>query len=147
MKNGVFLITGLVITILYIVFSMQIYEILYYETEFSQVMYEENMYLAVALITSIFAWAVAAIYYYAINSVTFARWYHWLIFLGITVLFATTATFVYPNSVFNEYDYEYTMQLIHFSFLNIMVEVVLFIVASYAMRWWSSNCRHTPIPQ
>ncbi len=147
MKNGIFLITGLVITILYIVFSMQIYEILYYETEFSQAMYEENMYLAVALITSILAWAVAAIYYYAINSVTFARWYHWLIFLGITVLFATTATFVYPNSVFNEYDYEYTMQLIHFSFLNIMVEVVLFIVASYAMRWWSSNCRHTPIPQ
>lgn len=147
MKNGIFLITGLVITILYIVFSMQIYEILYYETEFSQAMYEENMYLAVALITSILAWAVAAIYYYAINSVPFARWYHWLIFLGITVLFATTATFVYPNSVFNEYDYEYTMQLIHFSFLNIMVEVVLFIVASYAMRWWSSNCRHTPIPQ
>ena len=147
MKNGIFLITGLVITILYIVFSMQIYEILYYETEFSQAMYEENMYLAVALITSILAWAVAAIYYYAINSVAFARWYHWLIFIGITVLFATTATFVYPNSVFNEYDYEYTMQLIHFSFLNIMVEVVLFIVASYAMRWWSSNCRHTPIPQ
>ena len=42
MKNGIFLITGLVITILYIVFSMQIYEILYYETEFSQAMYEEN---------------------------------------------------------------------------------------------------------
>ena len=73
MKNGIFLITGLVITILYIVFSMQIYEILYYETEFSQAMYEENMYLAVALITSILAWAVAAIYYYAINSVAFSR--------------------------------------------------------------------------
>ncbi|RRC99514.1 hypothetical protein [Prevotella sp. OH937_COT-195] len=147
MKNGIFLIAGLVITILYIVFSMQIYELLYYETEFSQAMYEENMYLVVAMINAIVAWAAAAIYYYAVNSVSFARWYHWLIFLGIAVFIAPTADFIYPNSVFNEYDYEYNMQLIHFSLLNIMVETILFIAVSYSIRWWSSNCRHTPIPQ
>ncbi|MDD7317769.1 MAG: hypothetical protein SOZ80_07920 [Prevotella sp.] len=147
MKNGIFLIAGLVITVLYIFFSMQIYELMYYEAEFSQAMCDENMYLAVALITSGVAWAVAAIYYYAINSVGFARWYHWLIFLGIAVLLAAITDFVYPDSVFSEYDYEYTPQLIHFSLLNIIVEAVIFIVASYSMRWWSSNCRHTPIPQ
>ena len=120
---------------LYIVFSMQIYELLYYETEFSQAMYDENMYLAVALITAIVAWAAAAIYYYGINSVSFARWYHWLAVLGVTAVLAPTD------------DYEYTVQLMHFSLLNIMVEAVLFIIASYSIRWWSSNCRHTPIPQ
>ena len=147
MKNGILLIAGLVITALYIIFSMQIYELLYYESEFSQAMYEENMYLIVAIVTAIIAWVVAAIYYYAINSVSFARWYHWLIFLGIAVLFAPTVDFVYPNSAFSEYDYEFTTQLIHFSLLNIVVEAVLFIIASYSIRWWSSNCRHTPIPQ
>ena len=30
-----------------------------------------------------------------------------------------------------------------FTFFNI----VLFVIASFAMRWWSSNCRHTPIPE
>ena len=105
------------------------------------------MYLIVAIVTAIIAWVVAAIYYYAINSVSFARWYHWLIFLGIAVLFAPTVDFVYPNSAFSEYDYEFTTQLIHFSLLNIVVEAVLFIIASYSIRWWSSNCRHTPIPQ
>lgn len=147
MKNAIFLVTGLVITVLYIVFSMQIYELLYYETEFSQAMYDENMYLAVALITAIVAWAAAAIYYYGINSVSFARWYHWLAVLGVTAVLAPTVDFVYPDSVFTEYDYEYTVQLMHFSLLNIMVEAVLFIIASYSIRWWSSNCRHTPIPQ
>lgn len=147
MKNGILLIAGLVITALYIIFSMQIYELLYYESEFSQAMYEDNMYLVVSIVTAIIAWVVAAIYYYAINSVSFARWYHWLIFLGIAVLFAPTVDFVYPNSVFGEYDYDFTVQLIHFSLLNIVVEAVLFIIASFSIRWWSSNCRHTPIPQ
>ncbi|MBR4926589.1 MAG: hypothetical protein IKZ61_12725 [Prevotella sp.] len=147
MKNGILLIAGLVITALYIIFSMQIYELLYYESEFSQAMYEDNMYLVVSIVTAIIAWVVAAIYYYAINSVSFARWYHWLIFLGIAVLFAPTVDFVYPNSVFGEYDYDFTVQLIHFSLLNIVVEAVLYIIASFSIRWWSSNCRHTPIPQ
>lgn len=147
MKNGILLIAGLVITALYIIFSMQIYELLYYESEFSQAMYEDNMYLVVSIVTAIIAWVVAAIYYYAINSVSFARWYHWLIFLGIAVLFAPTVDFVYPNSVFGEYDYDFTTQLIHFSLLNIVVEAVLYIIASFSIRWWSSNCRHTPIPQ
>lgn len=147
MKNGILLIAGLVITALYIIFSMQIYELLYYESEFSQAMYEDNMYLIVSIVTAIIAWVVAAIYYYAINSVSFARWYHWLIFLGIAVLFAPTVDFVYPNSVFGEYDYDFTVQLIHFSLLNIVVEAVLYIIASFSIRWWSSNCRHTPIPQ
>ena len=147
MKNGILLIAGLVITALYIIFSMQIYELLYYESEFSQAMYEDNMYLVVSIVTAIIAWVVAAIYYYAINSVSFARWYHWLIFLGIAVLFALTVDFVYPNGVFSEYDYDYTTQLIHFSLLNIVVEAVLYIIASFSIRWWSSNCRHTPIPQ
>ena len=123
MKNGILLIAGLVVTALYVIFSMQIYELLYYESEFSQAMYEEN------------------------NSVSFARWYHWLIFLGIAVIFAFALDFIYPNSVFSEYDYEFTTQLLQFSLLNIIVEALLFIIVSYSIRWWSSNCRHTPIPQ
>ena len=146
MKNGILLIAGLVVTALYVIFSMQIYELLYYESEFSQAMYEENMYLVVALINSGIALATAAIYYYAINSVSFARWYQ-LIFLGIAVIFAFALDFIYPNSVFSEYDYEFTTQLLQFSLLNIIVEALLFIIVSYSIRWWSSNCRHTPIPQ
>ena len=42
MKNGILLIAGLVVTALYVIFSMQIYELLYYESEFSQAMYEPS---------------------------------------------------------------------------------------------------------
>ena len=145
MKNGILLIAGLVVIALYVIFSVAIHEALYYESEFSQEMYNNNMYLVVALINSGIALATAAIYYYAINSVSFARWYHWLIFLGIAVIFAFALDFIYPNSVFSEY--EFTTQLLQFSLLNIIVEALLFIIVSYSIRWWSSNCRHTPIPQ
>jgi len=29
----------------------------------------------------------------------------------------------------------------------VLFAAVLYIIASYSMRWWSSNCRHTPLPQ
>ena len=151
MKHITYLISGIVFTVLFFILScsdgFNIWEQMFFNQGYNDKMYNLNMYPVIAAITIAVAWGAAAIYYYAINSVSFARWYHWLIFLGIAVLFAPTVDFVYPNSVFGEYDYDFTVQLIHFSLLNIVVEAVLYIIASFSIRWWSSNCRHTPIPQ
>lgn len=45
-------------------------------------MYNENLYLVVAVITAAVAWGGAALFYYVVNSVSFSRWYHWLLTLG-----------------------------------------------------------------
>ena len=78
-KNLILLIAGLVITLVFLIFSTKIFESLYYEREFSNEMYNQNLYFVVAIVTAIIAWASAGIFYYAINSVSFSRWYHWLI--------------------------------------------------------------------
>ena len=147
MKNTILLIAGLVITLLFLILSTPIFENLYYEREFSNEMYNQNLYLVVAVVTALIAWAAAGIYYYAINSVSFSRWYHWLIVLGVAAVLAPTINYIYPNSIFSGDGLDFSAQLFSFCVMEFVVEAVLFIIASFSIRWWSSNCRHTPIPE
>lgn len=146
-KNFILLIIGAVITLLFLVFSTKIFEMLYYERQFSNEMYNQNLYFVVAVITALIAWGFAGIYYYAINSVSFSRWYHWLVVLGVAVVLTSVVNYIYPNNIFSADGLDFTAQLFSFCVVNAAVEAVLFIVASFSMRWWSSNCRHTPIPE
>lgn len=146
-KNMILLIVGAVITLLFLVFSTKIFEMLYYERQFSNEMYNQNLYFVVAVITALIAWGLAGIYYYAINSVSFSRWYHWLVVLGVAVVLTSVVNYIYPNNIFSADGLDFTSQLFSFCVVNAAVEAVLFIIASFSMRWWSSNCRHTPIPE
>jgi undecaprenyl pyrophosphate phosphatase UppP len=146
-KNFILLIIGAVITLLFLVFSTKIFEMLYYERQFSNEMYNQNLYFVVAVITALIAWGLAGIFYYAINSVSFSRWYHWLVVLGVAVVLTSVVNYIYPNNIFSADGLDFTAQLFSFCVVNAALEAVLFIVASFSMRWWSSNCRHTPIPE
>ena len=44
MKDWMYLLAGVIITVLYLVFATPIYELMYYDAEFSNEMYNENMY-------------------------------------------------------------------------------------------------------
>ena len=77
MKNAFCLGMGVFITLVFLLFPSWIFEAGYYETEFSNEMYNENLYLVVAVITAAVAWGGAALFYYVVNSVSFSRWYHW----------------------------------------------------------------------
>ena len=52
MKNSILLISGILITLLTIFLSAHLYEMLYYDNEFSNEMYNEHLYIPVALVTS-----------------------------------------------------------------------------------------------
>jgi len=147
MKKSILLISGLVLTLLYIVFSMQIYEAIYYEREFSDEMYNQNLYLISAFVSAIVAWGWAGIYYYLINSVSFSRWYHWLLMLAIAMIVSALINYFYPLSIFSENGLSFTHQLVNYSLVTAMLTAILFVIASFSMRWWSTNCRHTPIPE
>lgn len=147
MKQSIFLIIGAVLTLLFILFAAPMFEILYYEREFSNEMYNQSVYLPIALILAIAAWGVASLFYYVINSVRFSRWYHWLVVLVAVALLVPLATNAYADSVFTADGYSFSHQLATFGVICALTEGVLFVVASFSMRWWSSNCRHTPFPE
>ena len=147
MKNSIFLIAGAVISLLFLLLNTTIFEALYYERSFSDAMYNQNLYFVVAVVTLVVAWVLPAVFYYVINSVRFSRWFHWLIVLGVACVVAPLTSFVLCNNSLTAEGYAFTSQLASFATVDLFVEAVLFTVASFAMRWWSSNCRHTPIPE
>ena len=100
MKNSILLISGLVVTLLFLIFSTSLFEALYYDREFSNEMYNQNLYFIVAIVTAVVVWVLAGIYYYAVNSVRFSCWYHWLIVLIAAMIIAPVINFTYPNNIF-----------------------------------------------
>ena len=146
-RHITYLVCGIIVTILFILFKENIYESAYYAQGFSDQFYNLGLYTPVALITAGTAWAGAAIYYYAINSVRFDRWYHWLVMLLIVTLMAPIICYALNDMIFAKNDLMYIAESINFELYNMVFTAVLFVVASFSMRWWSSNCRHTPIPQ
>ena len=151
MKHLVYLITGIVLTIVFFVLAtgsaFNIYERLYYSQGFNDALYNHNMYPTMALISIAITWGAAAIYYYAINSVKFDRWYHWLAVAAIVTLLVPIACYAYNDAVFASAGLGYIGESIVFQLQNLLWTPLLFVIASFSMRWWSSNCRHTPFPQ
>lgn len=147
MKNTILLVAGAVVTLLFLVFATPTFEALYYERAFSDAMYNSNLYFIVSVMTTVMAWGVAAIYYYVVNSVSFSRWYHWLVALGVACVLAGVAGYVVCNNSLSAEGYDFSAQLFSFALVDVAIEAVLFTIVSFSIRWWSSNCRHTPIPE
>ena len=143
----VLLVTGALLSLLLVVFAAQVFELLYYEREFSNEMFNQGNYTTVALLAVGVAWVLAAVFYYAVNSVSFSRWYHWLIVLAVAAMTVPVVVYVWLDGQFAGDGLDFSGQLLSFSLMAMLVEVVIFTVASFSMRWWSSNCRHTPFPE
>ncbi len=146
-QNFIYLGLGIVATILFYVLRVSAYECIYAVPGFSDQFYNAGLYDMIPLITIAVPWATAGIYYYAINSVRFDRWYHWLLVGGISTMLTIIIGYAVNSSVFSDMGLSYGAESLSFELANAVWAVVMFIVASFSMRWWSSNCRHTPIPQ
>ena len=147
MRQLILLFTGIILTILFMVFATDLFEMFYYEMQFSNEMYNNGLYFVASLSTAIIAWLCAAIFYYGINSVSFSRWYHWLVMLVIAGIIVTAINVPYLESVFSDNGIEFSKELAVFAVVNIIIECIIYTIASFSMRWWSTNCRHTPIPE
>ncbi len=141
----IFLVAGIIISVLFFIFKVTLYDALYYSNGFSNDLGNIDEYTSVAAITIAMAWGGAAIYYYAINSVKFDRWYHWLATLGVVAVLTPVVDYFVTSSILEGKDYG--SAIVSFELHNIVFAAIMFIIASFSMRWWSSNCRHTPIPQ
>ena len=147
MRQLILLFTGIILTILFMVFATDLFEMFYYEMQFSNEMYNNGLYFVASLSTAIIAWLCAAIFYYGINSVSFSRWFLWLVMLVIAGIIVTAIYVPYLESVFSDNGIDFSKELAVFAVVNIIIECIIYTIASFSMRWWSTNCRHTPIPE
>lgn len=117
---------------------------------FSNDLYNNNIYMPVGLILlgSTLVWM--AIYYYLIDHPSFAKWYHWLIWL----LLLCTANFIVANSMsFTRLDalyaaqgkeLPYYMEFSTFGFVNALWAFILGFVVSLMIKGKSVMCKRTP---
>ena len=143
----ILLVLGALLSLLFVVFAAQVFEMLYYEREFSNEMFNQGHYTTIGLLVTGVAWALSAVFYYAVNSVSFSRWYHWLIVLAVAAAIVIIVSYIWLDGQFATDGLDFSGQLFNFVLITMLVEVVAFTIASFSMRWWSSNCRHTPLPE
>jgi len=126
------------------------YELLAYFEGFSDDMYNQNLYITIGLCMVLIPVGVLAIYYYAVNSVRFAKKWHWL--LLVVVLCAISFVIAYTTS-YNELSYLYEQQnkelpygteFVSFSLVNVLWTFVVAFIWSMIIKWGSKNCRRTP---
>lgn len=126
-----------------------------------------NQFVSIGLITLIISLVVVLLYYYGINHPRFNRWWSWLIMLLITMAtslffgFGKAYTHLYGGRIGDcllyaiGYDNEgqeisrtqqiFTPHCWGFGFANMIVAILFFIIFSFCFKWWSRNCKHSPI--
>ncbi len=147
-KDTIYLIAGIVVTVLFWLLRVQLLELVYNAPGYSDNMYNLGIYDTVAMVITAVAWVGAGVYYYVINSVRFDRWWHWLAMLAVVAVLTPVACYSVNVSVFSDNGgISYPAETAAFQTATVLYSVLMFVVASFSIRWWSSNCRHTPIPQ
>lgn len=151
MKHTVYLCLGIVVSVIFIALSFggsdNVYEQLSFNQEFNDELFSLGLYPTMAMLTVGMAWAIALLYYYVINSVLFDRWYHWLVMLLLAAVVTPTVCHVVCDAAMSRDGYDPGALLGQFAVQHVVFSTLMFIIASFSIRWWSSNCRHTPLPQ
>lgn len=140
-QDWVPLFVAMAVTILYVVFATPIYDILYHgNAEFSDMMFEQNLYVSVALITSAIVWVGAILYYWILDR--YSSWLIWILFFAVVLVGSSVGAFYFPDMKFAEYDFTQDLQM--FALVNIAVAFVLFFAVSLGVKNLSKNCATTP---
>lgn len=126
------------------------YELLAYFDNFSNDLYNQNLYITIGLCMVLIPVILLSIYYYMVDSVKFNKWYHWVIL--VVVLAAINFCIAYFTS-YNELSFIYEQQnkalpyaseFVGFSLINVLWTVLVSFAWSMMIKWGSKNCRRTP---
>jgi hypothetical protein len=127
-------------------FFAKLYEVLYKAGTFSDDLYQEQLYSPLGVIALVSAAVLACIFYYLINRPSFSRWYHWLMIMGVCFGINYALGVIIPKNKFTALNLTYSSEYWTFAIINALWACIFYIVISFAIRWWSRNCKGTPIP-
>lgn len=119
---------------------------------------QSNMFIGIGLSMLCFSFLMVVIYYYVINHPRLNNWWGWLIFAGVNaainfvvgwqwvlkdyydglMVFRSATTGKMEDLNINESD------ILAFGVTNMINAILAFLVFSYIIKWWSSNCSRAP---
>lgn len=125
-------------------FSM-IFEWLGYSGDFSDDLFQEELYASIGLISLITSLFMVVAFYFIINRPKFSRWYHWLIMLLINFLITFLVGLLVPQNVFYGLNIEYEIMVyVIFGLKTAIIGTLFFIIWTYLLKWWYGNAKGTP---
>lgn len=123
-----------------------LYEFFYYTVPFSDDLYAEGLYGSLGVCNVLASLFFAVLFYYIINRPAFSKWHHWLIVLLINFGVAFTLGVVLPKTKFVALGIEYQSEYYVFGIMNALISSLIYFIASFLIRWWSTNAKRTPFP-
>lgn len=123
-----------------------------YLGNFSLELYVNKLYVPVGLTLIISVFLSLLVFYYLIDHPRFNKWTHWLLFVGIVSVLNFGVAFFFSYSELSLIYQLQGTQLPYwadfwiFSLINMLYSLLLAVILSYLVRWWSINCSTCPIP-
>lgn len=136
-------------------FGIDLANYLWGESSFAQT---TNMFIGIGLTMLLISLALVVVYYYVVDHPRISNWWGWLIFLGCN---AIVNFIVGWQWVLKDY-YEgkmvetskttgklvdlpiYSSDILAFGVSNMILAILAFILFSYSIKWWSTNCSNAP---
>jgi len=125
------------------------YELTYFDG-FSDAMYENSLYISIGFCMVLIPIVVLTLYYYAVNSRRFNKWWQWLLLVIIIcainfgIAFGVSYNGIYD--VFGTADVGFPLvpSCVGFAFINVLWTFIISFVWSMIIKWGSTQCRRTP---
>ena len=127
-------------------FFSKLYELVFKSGTFSDDLYQEGLYAQLGMIAVLVALALVVFFYYILNRPSFSRWYHWLIIMAGCFVINYALGVIIPKSKFTSLNISYGSEYWVFAIFNGLLACFFYTVISFIIRWWSRNCKGTPIP-
>lgn len=124
----------------------------------SSLLSQTNSFIGIGWSMFGISFAMVLIYYYVINHPQLNHWWGWIIFLVINgiINFIVGWQWVlkdYYDGKMITIDLATNLQMplnigeseiIYFGVSNMFISVIVFIVFSFILKWWSTNCSRAP---
>jgi len=127
-------------------FFAKLYELLHKEGTFSDDLYQEHLYSPLGIIALVSGAFFAILFYYIINRPSFARWYNWLTVMLVCFGINYALGVIIPKNKFTSLNLSYSSEYWVFAIYHALLGCILYTIVSFIIRWWSRNCKGTPIP-
>ena len=119
---------------------------------------QSNMFIGIGLSMICISFFMVVLYYYVINHPRLNNWWGWLIFLGINgaINFVVGWQWVlkdYYNDLMVAKSVTtgkvvklpiYESDILAFGVTNMINAILAYVIFSYIIKWWSSNCSRAP---
>ena len=126
------------------------------------VLANQNLFGTIGLVTLFITALMCVSYYYIINHPRFNRFWSWLILLAANSVINMLLGFLWTNNdlISGKIEPEllyltdpttgiqvqqiFTSNCFGFGMANFFASAIFFIIISFIIKWWSSNCKYSP---